>query len=110
MSSLKISSIVLIICSTLYPIKVKAEGEALRFRGPVKCENKDGLKLDLSPGRYIPEDTWNLIDHDWKRLENDNTRLKAENRSLKNINSFDYRVIAISVVTGLVGGYYIAVR
>ena len=73
---------VAIVVPLLLPVTAVAE-DSLRFKTPATCTTGGGSVVDISPGRYMPEDVYLEWDARYKAHENAITRLEAENASLK---------------------------
>ncbi len=79
----------------------------LKFNTPAVCTTEGGSIVDLSPGRYIPEPSWKILENEWKVLENTSTRLTAENKVLRRDDSVvGWKSVAAALIAGvLIGGY-----
>lgn len=60
-----------------------AADEVKHFTSPIHVTTPSGKTLDLPPGYYLPESTWNRLDAEMRRLQDQETRLTAENKSLR---------------------------
>lgn len=93
----------------LLPAKAVAE-DSLRFKTPATCTTEGGSTVQLEPGRYIPEDTWEDINESYKKNADAITRLEAENKYLKD-NADEswvgWKTVTGAAILGLFAGRYI---
>lgn len=91
----------------LWPRWVSAQ-DSLIFTTPAQCTTEGGSKVDLTPGRYLPEQTWEEFDVSFRLQEDTITRLKAENESLKKQDEplIGWKSALFALGTGIVAGYY----
>ncbi len=76
----------------------EAHGEIYHLKSPSTLETEKGSVLQLPPGYFMDEPTWDERDREMRRLQDQETRLGAENRSLReSADGFPW------VTTGVVG-------
>jgi len=101
-------------CACLVIVSLAGHARAdgpLRFKTPAQCTTEGGSKVDIAPGRYIPEPEWQHLDRLYTGLENDVTRLTAENNSYKESGSgVSWYQIAAALTAGFGLGYYLNQR
>jgi nitrate reductase NapE component len=82
-----------------------AAADTYHLKSPSKVETEKGSKLELPPGYFLDEKTWQERDATFKKAQEDATRFKAENESLRKSAKDDYPWLA----TGVVGAFGVAV-
>jgi len=86
----------------------EASGDVTHLKSPSHVETEKGSKLDLPPGYFLDEQTWQDRDAALKKAQTDATRFKAENDSLRktvNSGSIDTRFAIITFAVGVFSGY-----
>lgn len=86
----------------------EAAGDITHLKSPSHVETQKGSKLDLPPGYFLDEQTWQDRDAVLKKAQDDATRFKAENDSLRktsNSGSTDTRFMVITFAIGVFSGY-----
>lgn len=79
----------------------------LKFKTPAVCTTEGGATVDLTPGRYIPEKSWQTHEKEWIKLENSNTRLTAENKVLrKKESAVGWKTLSTALLAGILIGHY----
>jgi hypothetical protein len=72
-----------------------------------------GSDLRLPPGYFVDAPGWAKLDAETKRLQDAEVRLTAENHSLRAATSGwqpGWRTLALTLATGLAGGWYLHSR
>lgn len=92
---------VAILCTSVAAVPV-------RFTVPVTCSTEAAESIDLSPGRYIPEEVWQEAEDSLKALQDDRTRLAAENAVLKDYDEpTNWYILGAVFIAGTVAGAYL---
>lgn len=102
----------LVIAATLVTALAAREaygGPIYHLKSPSTLETEKGSKLQLPPGYFIDEKTWQERDLEMRRLQEQEIRLSAENLSLRKSANEDYPWLATGVVGafGLVLGAFV---
>lgn len=87
---------------TSHQVHLKSESHVTTAKGSV---------LDLPPGYWLDEQTWQDKDAELKKLQEQSTRLTAENTSLKQSAdeiSFGWKSLSTIAVLAFTGGYLLA--
>lgn len=88
-----------------------ASGDIIRVKSASELTTSKGNKLQLPPGYFLDEDTWELKDAEMRRLQETETRLKAENQSLRKSSetgSFPWITVGVVFALGVTAGVFIA--
>ena len=81
----------------------EAAGEPIyHFKSPSTITTERGSSLNLPPGYFLDEKTWQDRDLELKRAQEERTRFKAENESLRK-SSLDGMSVTFAVVTLAIG-------
>ncbi len=88
----------------------EAHGEIYHLKSPSTLETEKGSKLQLPPGYFLDEETWQERDLEMRRLQEQEARLGAENLSLRgSANDFPWLATGVAGVVGVVLGVVIMV-
>ncbi len=83
----------------------EAHGEIYHLKTPSSVTTDGGSKLQLPPGYFLDEATWQERDLEMHRLQEQETRLGAENLSLRrSADDFPWITTGIVGVAGVVLG------
>lgn len=101
----KFAAFVAVIVVTLLTAPAAADTAPIRFTVPVVCE-AEGKRIDLDPGRYLPEPEWLKLDDRIRILQDTETRLTAENTELRKPDPTPWKLILGSTLVGIAVGAY----
>jgi hypothetical protein len=83
----------------------EAHGEIYHLKSPSTLETEKGSILQLPPGYFMDEPTWNERDREMRRLQDQETILSAQNKSLReSVDGFPWLPVVVTAVVGLIGG------
>ncbi len=88
-----------------------APSDRLRMRDSSSLTLKSGRVLELPPGRFTEERTFEKDETELKRLQDQETKLGAENRSLRDSAAGwqpGWRTLLLAVASGAMIGFYVA--
>ena len=96
-------------CLVIVSLARRAHADGpLKFKTPATCTTEGGSKVDIAPGRYIPEPEWQELDKLYINLEDSVTRLEAEKKSYKESgSSVSWYQIGAALSAGIALGYLI---
>ena len=93
-------------------LTARAAGETYHIKSPSTLRTEKGSELNLPPGYFLDERTWQERDLELKEAQEQRVRLKAENESLRK-SATEYPWLATCVVGAfgvLVGVVYMTTK
>lgn len=94
-------------CVTL--LAREASADIFHIKSPSELKTEKGSDLQLPPGYFLDEQTWQERDLELKRLQTQETRLVAENKSLRESASYPPWMTVLIGAAGVALGVTVAI-
>jgi hypothetical protein len=87
-----------------------AGGDILHLKTPSEVHTQGGSTLQLPPGYFLDEPTFEEKDAELRGLQDEHTRLNAENESLRKSarkSPWDWRIVSAAFAAGCAFVYFV---